>query len=381
MSDPRANLPSASSYAITEACAGSENAIRSIPPEAVVKNDAVDEQAERGTRIHACWETGNTLPLSQDELDDYKASIKLLDQAVTDWRASLPEPYNSMPVQEVREQRLWLNNPSTLEPEISGQFDRLYICGPYAMVADLKSGWCRHLLRSEINRQLRVLAVLVWKEYGVTEIVAAFIKPKTWKNKIDSVLYTEADLAQSEALILHSLWKTKQPEAQRVPGTHCTYCRAKSLCPEAAAYSLLPSVMVNKIETPDRRAMIERMTTEDKIAIQSRATVIRNILDDVNKSLKATPEAELARCGWRIGKGKKLDPISKTKEAFDALVNFGVSADELWEALKFGKGDLVKAVMRDQGWAKGPTEGWLWDQILAPMIEKKESEGSLERIE
>ena len=166
MSDPRANLPSASSYAITEACAGSENAIRSIPPEAVVKNDAVDEQAERGTRIHACWETGNTLPLSQDELDDYKASIKLLDQAVTDWRASLPEPYNSMPVQEVREQRLWLNNPSTLEPEISGQFDRLYICGPYAMVADLKSGWCRHLLRSEINRQLRVLAVLCGKNTG-----------------------------------------------------------------------------------------------------------------------------------------------------------------------------------------------------------------------
>lgn len=377
MSDPRLNLPSASAYSILEACPGSEALVRSIP----VKEDedeVVDEQAERGTRIHKAWETGDTSDLSEDELEDYNSSISSLDALVTFWRSNLPNP--GAPMREIREQRLWLHDSDTMEPLLSGQFDRCYICGQNALVADLKSGWCKTLTRADQNRQLRVLNVLVWKEYGVTTIQSSFIKPKIYRERVDSVLYTESDLIHSEAQIFHSLWKKKQPDAQRVPGSHCTYCRAKGICPESGSYSMLPSVVINAIEKPDIEAMVDRMDICDLRMIQSRASVIQKILEAVKLRLKKFPSEELARVGLQIGKGRRLDPVVKTKEAFDALIAFGIKEDEVWSALSFSKGELVKAVMRDQGWAKKPTEGWLWDQTLKPFIEKKQSDGSIEEI-
>lgn len=372
MNDPRANLPSASAYAITEACPGSENIIRSIPGKT---EEEADEQALRGTRIHSAWETGDTSDLSQDEIADYNESIATLNQALADWK----DQVGATEVQEIREQRLWLNDPSTMEPILSGQFDRLYLYGNEALNLDLKSGWCRTLTRADENRQIRVLNVLIWKEYGVTSIRGAFVKPKL-RRQLDAVHYTESDLIHSEAQIHHSIWKSKQPDAQRVPGSHCNYCPAKSFCPEAGAYSMLPSVMVNAIETKDAQMMVERLAIEDLALIQSRASIIGKILDEVKARLKSLPAEELRRVGLEIGRGKKLDPIKDTKGAFDALVKFGVKEEELWQALSFSKGELVKAVMRDQGWAKKPTEGWLWDQELKQFIEPKQSEGSLDRI-
>lgn len=371
------NLPSASAYAITEACPGSENLIRNSGLESVI--EVPDEQAERGTRIHKAWETGDTSDLSQDEQEDYTTSIKLVQDVLGDWKFSVDA--RGLDITEIREERLWLHDQFTMEPLLSGQFDKLYITGRYGLVLDLKSGWCRNLTRADTNRQLRVLAVLVWKEYGITNIQAEFIKPKIFKAKTDPVSYNEGSLIHAEAQIIHSLWKSKQPEAQRVPGSHCTYCKAKGICPEAGAYSMLPSVMVNAIETPDRQEIINRMATEDLAMILSRSSQIIGIIDAVKKRLKSLPTEELKRVGLEIDNGKKLDPITDAKGAFEALKSFGIAEGELWAALNFGKGDLTRAVMRDQGWAKDKTEGWLYEQILKPFITQKRSEGSLKRIE
>lgn len=370
MNDPRLGLPSASKFAILEHCPGSEALIRSIPPAIELE----DEDSQRGTRIHKAWETGNTFELSEDELEDLGATTRLAMEVFTQWKASLPEGHG--PIHSEKENRIWLRHPQTLELLLSGQFDELHVCGDHALVLDLKSGWCKNLVSATANSQLKVLAVVVAKEYECRHVQAAFIKPKISRDQIDYVDYLESDLEQAERSIYHSLWKSQQSNAPRAPGPQCVYCPAKAHCPEAGAYSLLPSAIVN---SKDIAGMVATLSPTDLIAIQERASLIKKILDEVNERLKSLPESELSKLGWKIGKGRALDPIKDTHGAFEILKTEGIDERFLLNAMNFSKKDLTNAVAVANGWPKVDAEKW-WKSKLASCIEKKNSVGSLEKI-
>lgn len=384
MTDIREGKPSASSFDITWHCSGASNLLLSLPEDVRNTIDEPDEMALRGTRIHAAWETGNTERLSQDEIDDLERTKELSDSLKAKWINEIM-PLLGEP-RELRETRFWYNDPETLEPIASGQADLVCICGDHAHVQDLKSGWCRTLSPSEESWQLRLLAILVRTEFGVKHVRAAFIKPKFFKDSIDVVDYNERDLIQSESLFLHANWKSRQPDAQRTPGSWCRWCKAKPFCREAAAYGLLPAtVTVNGKPL----AIAEQLSVEQVCAFVKKKAIISKITEAIYTRAKTFTDEQLAANGLQRTEGRRLDPIVKVPLAFQTVYN-AVKAkcsatspteiqNALWNTMTIGKGDLTDAVRGLTGETKKATEEWL-RELLKPCIEEKRSQGSLEEI-
>lgn len=378
MNDPiRLDKPSASSFNITALCPGSEGLIRSVQDQ--LPAEEPDEVAERGTRIHRAWETDNTDDLDEADLEIYKAGVKYKEQAVAEWcQAHEISEFKEGP----RELRLWLHDPETMEPLSSGMMDWHFIAGKHLLVGDFKSLWCPNLTPAFQNWQIRTLVVLASREYDVETIRGVLVKPSVRFKKIDAVDYSKSDIEHSEKDILHSLWRAKQPDAPRYAGPHCSWCKGKPFCPEAASYSMLPSVIAGselELSPVGPVALVERLDPKDLALLWDRSSVIVKILDAVKVRLKMFSDEELSRLGLQKKEGRKLDPIVATKALYDFLLNNEkVSESELWEALSFSKGDLKKALMRDKGWKGEQTANYL-TKMLEPFIEPKISEPSLER--
>lgn len=375
--DPRENLPSASSFGITYHCAGSENLIRALPPEALNIVDEPDEMRDRGVKLHdALWQSDPS-GLEEDEFEDYTKAAKFAEAVENSWYSQIGGLTRGTTL--YREERLWLMDDG-LEKLLSGQPDFVRVCGKDALVMDYKTGWNHALTPSEQSHQLRTLAVLVWKNYGCTNIRVGFIKPKSHYDPTDCTDYTESDLIQAEQQILHALWKAKQPDAQRTPGSHCNWCKAKGHCSEAGAYALLPSVI-----GPDPLEIVQFMQPADLLVLVERSTIILKVLEAAKKRARALPTETLAALGWQVGKGKRLDSITDTYMAFatinNELAKKGVTNPglTLWPTLKFTKGDLTEAVREATGMTKTDTDQWL-REILKPFVEEKRAHGALGRV-
>lgn len=380
--DERLGLVSASKFEMVVCCEGQPQLESSLRAQGLISERPADEMALRGTKIHKAWETGDTSNLSEDELEDLSKTEVLDNEALFEW-ANEKYPNSGQVCNTFKEQRLWLHDEN-LQPIVSGQFDRLTICGNHAYVRDLKSGWCKRLTPSQESWQLRLLAVLVWTEYGTKHgletIRASFIKPKL-KRGVDTVEYTVDDLYRSLGQIKQVIWRSKQPDAQRTAGDHCFYCKCISRCPQAASYALLPSVMsatTGDVSKKDVVAAVARLSPADWKYIWQRSSVIRNILDACNAQLKQLPKEQLSELGLQVGKGKQLDPISNTEGAFKFLEH-QLPREVLWGCMKMNKSDLVDALHTQKGMTKKDAAQWVKDN-LAIFIEAKESEGSLEEI-
>jgi len=380
MTNPRQNLPSASSFSADVACPGRQNLIRSIPEsERVI--ELPDEMASRGTRIHHALETNDTSNLSEDEMEDYTKAKEYSQNASDAWFDEIRSEY---PVQAgpimVRERRLWLHDG--LEPVLSGQPDLIHLLGDHAIVLDYKTGFSTNLTPSERNWQLRVLAVLAYKNYGAKWVRVGFIKPKSRYSHTDMTDYDEVALAASYLQIKLALSAMNQPDARRASGPHCRYCPVKPQCPEAASMSLLPSVMANVtkgVSRADAGAAVARLGPADWKFIHERSSVIKNVLDSATRCLKGLHPDDLTALGLQIGEGRRLDPITNTVGAYKALEH-AIKPELLWGCLSFEKGKIVEAVMLSKGMTKKDAQMWV-KETLQPFITEERASGSLEELE
>lgn len=391
MTDERLNKSSGSKFSIDAACPGNQNLIASLSDEQRNAAQPEDPLASRGTRLHAAWQTDSIQGLEDDtEIEDFEKGKRYVESAVAQWA----QDNRLETFQEAeREQRFWLHAPDTLAPVLSGQLDRYYTSGSDACLLDFKSGWLKNLIPSHMNWQLRVYAVLLWREHPeLRRIRVGFVKPKARADAADYTDYTVDDLEHSEREIFHILWKTRQPDAQRVAGPHCNFCIAKSYCDQAASMSLLPSVVVNQLAyqmpvtkataalVPSMESIVAKMQPADLLAVWQRSSVIVKILDAIKDRLKGLPEEELKRLGLQLADGRRMDKITKTMECFDYLkAELSMSDEELWSALKMGKTDLVKAFQREFGWAADKAAGYA-KQLVQQFGETTQAAKSLERI-
>jgi hypothetical protein len=371
----RLDLPSASSFEISVECEGQPALVATLPPQKEEEEEP-DELALRGTRIHLALETGDTSELSDDEAEDYRKMKESEVLIRTRWfleRGFDADVLLLPSVKTGKEDRFWMNDPETGQPALSGKLDKYIIVLDEALVIDWKSGaFNKRLTPTQRNFQLRVQAVLLWREFDhIKRVRVAFAKPNSSTDFTD---YSEADLEYSEAQIRHVIWRTQQPGAIRRPGQHCNWCPCKSFCPEAGAYTLLPSALVGNV-----LEMVDRLSPADLVAIWERSLVIGKILDAVKTRLKGFSDEQLSLLGLGRTPGRRLDPIIKTKEAVDFFLSEGINQEELWSALKLSKTELQKAIMRDQGWPADKTRGYL-KQMLVPFIEEKQAAAGLEKI-
>jgi len=384
----REDMASASSFETDVLCPGRQQLLATLPPEAFQRKPEDDEAAQRGTLIHKARETGDTKDLDADDSEIFQRGLMAEIQCVKDWKAQF-EIQDLDAMEGPREERYWLHWPDTLKKAVSAKLDVHYVSKRRAndirrvLVVEWKSLYCTHLTPAELNWQGRVQAVLTAQEYDAQHV--RVVLNKAMFGRTDIVDYSASDLVRARESIFQALWETQQPGAQRRPGDWCNFCPGKPYCREAISHALTLSLMersargIVQIAAGSIDNLVDTMPADDLVIVMQRAPVIQKIIDAVKARLKGMAPEQLAALGLRVGKGKKLDPVRNVKGAFDLLRSFGISEAEAWSALKMSKPEMLKAIMRDQGWAKGPAQGWL-DTQLEPFIEKQTSEGSLEWI-
>lgn len=385
--DIRQGLPSASGFGTDVACPGRRNLIATLPK---TEEEPLDPDAERGSRIHRAWQTGNTLELAEDEFTDYDAGLKHIDSVIKQWT----QEKNIVRWNELeREARLWLLNDS-MDCIGSGQIDRWYIGFDedgldYIAIIDGKSGFGTYVPASQRSWQLRYYAVLAWKELDCSRIRVAYVKPKVKAEPTDWTDYNDYHLTQSYVSIVHHTWETTIAEAHRNPGVHCRYCPAMKAakCPEAGAWNMLPSVIAGqsavdegKLSKEQAAQLVENLALVDCVKIWSGETVRHHIENAIKARLKNLPDQTLSQLGLYKAKPKILRPIVNVKAAFDKLVNeHKISPDALFIAMGFSNEQLAQVIRREMGMSAEGAPQFI-RETLADFIQEQPSEPSLKKL-
>jgi hypothetical protein len=371
--DPiRLGLPSASSFALDALCAGRQQLLRELPdiPE------PVDEDADRGTKLHAAWEKEDPTGLDAEDVEIYERGLKLVEEVKQQWRGTLVEYHEGE-----REERFYLHYEGQVAA--SGQADRHYISNSGRVLCiDFKSLWCRSLARAELNYQARLLSVLVAREYGATHVRFAFLKAMF--GKADIVDYTSEDLERAQYSIQQVLWESRQPHAQRRAGAHCRRCKAVSICAEGLSFAYMPSVQAKAPKegiTPKvATELVENISLLDCVKVWESSTARHNIEDACKARLKSLPSGELAELGLMFGKAPPRRTITKVDKAFEFLLSLGVPVEKLWACTKMSNGELTTVVQQSLG-LKSQKEAQAWvREKLAAFITETPTEKPLEKI-
>lgn len=381
--EERLDLPSASSMEISVLCPGQLALKSSLPPEAFnKKNDLLDQWAERGTRIHLAFETGDVSALDEEERNTYEIGVKFEESIVQTW---MRDKNLSDCAEGPREFRVFLNNPETLSPIGSAKADRHYIAPPYLLVIDFKSGWNPNLPPSPKSWQLRFQAVSLWQEYidmGITEVRVAHCKPKSSFGAGDACDYSQQDLEKAMQAILFHLWESAQEGAPRHAGHWCNWCPCKAYCAEAGGFSMLPTVIAKQDPASTRMSwegMVSSMKPDDLVRIWENSSVITKIIDAVKDRLKSMPEEELAKLGIKLGVGRSMTTIEDTPNAFRYLQSQFADEEEVLKMVRISKAAVVAGFKQSRGVSKQVAEEW-FEANFQRWISKSESAAPLARI-
>lgn len=368
----RLDLPSASSAGTWIRCQGQPQMVRSLPP----RDEAAESspEASRGTRLHLALETRNPMILEDEgESVAFKQALKNQETAIQQWISELGLELVS---EGERELRLWLWSQDGSEPIVSGKMDTHWIEAgtrtPCVMIQDYKSGSGIGAGDAASNPQLQVLAVLVKYEYNARHVRVLLNKFESWGNQLDHVDYDEAALAQAEYMVRFHLWQTTQLNAPRTPGPQCWYCAAAGLCPENAAFTMLPTVATKGI-----LEQVDSLSPQDLKKLWEIDGQIRKTLDRVSWRLANLPSETLASVGLYLGAPKETDKFVDVNGAVNRLKEFGLAESDILACAKLGKGELVKLIRRELAYSSdAKAEAWM-ARNLGEFIETTEGARSL----
>lgn len=371
--DPRLGLPSASSFALTALCPGRQKLLDTLPE----TPEPEDEDRERGTRLHAAWEKSDPTGLDTEDMAIYERGQKLFLDAINAWQHDR-EISTSVP--GLPETRFYYHDEKG-EVAASGQADQHWIGKTEGLVVDFKSLWCRSLVPAVLNWQARLLVVMMRREYGCERVRFAFLKAMF--GNADIVDYTKEDIDRAEWSVQQILWESRQPNAQRRAGAHCRWCKANTVCPEAAAWIMLPSTSYSfpteGITPTVAKELVEQISLENCVKVFRGITARRNIEDAIKARLKALPSGELFDYGLKLGKPGSIRVIDPFK-AFQFLLGVNIPAETLWKTLKMSNGELTTVVQQALGLdSKKSAEVWI-NNKLASCITQVPKEGSLEEV-
>lgn len=387
--DPeRLDLPSASHMEIVVECPGVTNLKKTLPSEAfstIAPDD--DEWARKGDRIHKAFETDNPNELDPEEFRIYQNGTKHTQLLLEKWihdKALDPAKV----VEGPRELRVWLHDPINF-PKLLGsaKLDRHWIYRDEqrtcVLVVDLKSGWNPSLPSPSSSWQLKFQLLALWREEydNVTDGRVAYARDKEKLDDRDWCDYEMMDLKFSWDALVYHLWMSTQADAPRHAGVHCRWCPARNgYCPEALAYSLLPSVIVKDVFNKKSVApAVDKVTHADLLKVWQMGTIVENIIEGVTKRLKGLTEEELLELGLKFGKGRETHEITLTKEAFECLRDtHGWPEEKIWAALKFVSTRMVE-YLEIKGMDEKAGKAWIREELKG-FITVKESEKSLREI-
>lgn len=265
-------------------------------------------------------------PLYQPEMDGY--TDQYVDEIVKICHAFPSKPY------VVAEKRLDMGH---IVPDCFGTADCVVLYGSILHIFDFKYGKGVPV-GAEKNPQMRLYALGAVKEYSmlgdITLVCTHIIQPRLdhYESEMLSIDVLNAwgdELGRRvrEALITGGSF---------VPGEHCRFCKAKSIC-RARAEALLT------LEEPKARADQGETLTDAEIGdILSRAIALESWV----KGLEEYAQDKLLQGGeipgWKLVEGRSVRTITDTDKAFGVLTSSGYDSDLLYERKPLGLTALEK---------------------------------------
>ena len=350
MTDERNGKPSASGFSRLALCPGSWNLEQTIPPQEENKYMAL------GTAVHAVL-------AGQAEFDTLTEDGQdIATRCLSQFSEMIGQLDLGERTKEVIEERFWYDDL------FSGAIDRIDFFGDTAVVTDYKTGRVAQSGAAE-NYQLRAYAVLVKKAYPeLKTILVAIIQPLAAGKTIAE--YNEEDLARAEEEIVGIIRASQKHDAIRTPSPDaCKWCRAKSICPEVRGTHKELEVVSNSV--------VPQLSNEEILAIDEKAEVVLDFIEEVRKEMKARMIAGQQFAGRSLTEGRKVRSVSDTQSIISALAGIVEQSDVL-ACTKVSVTALEKAFAKSKG-LKGKEAKEKFEDSLGWLIETTTGEPSIKR--
>ena len=350
MTDERNGKPSASGFSRLALCPGSWNLEQTLPPQEENKYMAL------GTAVHAVL-------AGQAEFDSLtEEGQDIATRCLSQFSEMIGQLDLGERTKEIVEERFWYDDL------FSGAIDRIDFFGDTAVVTDYKTGRVAQSGAAE-NYQLRAYAVLVKKAYPeLKTILVAIIQPLAAGKTIAE--YNEEDLARAEEEIVGIVRASQKHDAIRTPSPDaCKWCRAKSICPEVRGTHKELEVVSS--------AVVPQLSNEEILAIDEKAEVVLDFIEEVRKEMKARMIAGQQFAGRSLTEGRKVRSVSDTQSVISALSGVVEQSDVL-ACTKVSITALEKAFAKSKG-LKGKDSKQQFEDVLGWLIETTIGEPSIKR--
>lgn len=318
--DERGGLASASKMDRYKHCHGSFNAEQRYSQE----EESEFLVRDQGDEVHEVLETDSIDKLDDGEIKRIAAGVKKLEKkAIEDFAMNLGltrKEFDSE-VQVIREERFWILDKDGNQI-FSAKPDLVMIHADSALVVDYKTGYLP-VTPAIRNMQIRTQCLAVWKNHPTLRHIRGAVAAYRLTGSLVQVDYELGDLFAAMRELTHILWRTRDPDAERVPGDWCRYCPAKANCPQAAAYALLPVVYIGdnvKVKDVPNRSL--DLNLQQLAAIHKRKSIAGHIFKAVHNRLRNMTDAELATVLLKKVKGRDIHNYSEHMlELYSRLVN------------------------------------------------------------
>ena len=350
MTNERNGKPSASGFSRLALCPGSWNLEATLPPQEENKYMAL------GTAVHAVL-------AGQAEFDTLTEDGQdIATRCLSQFSEMIGQLDLGERTKEVIEERFWYDDL------FSGAIDRIDFFGDTAVVTDYKTGRVAQSGAAE-NYQLRAYAVLVKKAFPqLKTILVAIIQPLAAGKTIAE--YNEEDLARAEEEIVGIVRASQKHDAIRTPSPDaCKWCRAKSICPEVRGTHKELEVVSNSV--------VPRLSNEEILAVDEKAEVVLDFIEEVRKEMKARMMAGQQFAGRSLNEGRKTRSVSDTQSVISALSGVVEQSDVL-ACTKVSITALEKAFAKSKG-LKGKDSKQQFEDALGWLIETTIGEPSIKR--
>jgi len=374
-------IPSASEMHRIAACPASKKMA------AAAKDYSDHKDADKGNEVHAILageEDADSSPY--DAAQTAEMCEEQCERLLAEWPDCFEEPRCYA---EIRLGMTTLGNVidvasgSRAQFVVTGQFDRLYICGNRGLLVDFKALHGKHAHALE-NAQLATLAVLVSRRHKLDGLRVAIVQP--WKGKPTTADYNASSLADAYYWLLWNLdaARAATPE-HRSAGDHCNNCNARFGCStfrdaQLQAIEIIdPATIAGMDDETQAAAMWARasaLTPEQHIAAYNGLAMVKRYAHAIGASFKARVDAgEIAGYGIKEKKGKRS--ISDVAMVFARAAAQGVSAEAFTAECSIALGAL-NGLLKTATGAKGKELEAIAAEVLRDATET--SKGSTEVV-
>lgn len=358
MIDERNGCPSASNAHRYIECPGSHAASDGIP-------DETSEDAALGNEVHEILAGVKAPHDASPEAEELAAQCSAQERYLLMLFVAVnpDETHYST----AREKRLWARAGDHLW---SGKPDVVHYCAARGLVIDYKTG------RGDVedaasNMQLRWLAVLAARVYGLDRVTVAIVQPLA--GRPTTCTYDADDLlrAEGEANATVEALYGRERDTRRA-GAWCKYCRARGTarCPESMASALAIT----------QREQVQQGLFNPAVAAAwlAHCEIAEGAIDAYRKLAKAHLEAGGTIPGWRLKPGATVAKITAPEVVFARFAEAGGTAEQFTACVTVRKGDLSKALGKLRG-LKGKALDEATEALLAGAVTESKNAPSLAR--